>query len=132
MNESKAEGFRLYHPEYFQWSEEERRLDGLLGYFDVIGYYYHRGFLKMDDIVGSLGWILTVLRAKEVVQRYLRFTDERFQKLREENTIDLSHALPPFIYLKRLLDDFERYNQKTGEQRLQVLSEAVPTVGFFS
>jgi len=45
---------RLYDPSTFQFSEEERRLDALLGFFDILGYHHHRGVVHMQDIAGVL------------------------------------------------------------------------------
>lgn len=121
LNEGREVGRRLYHPEWFQGSEEERRLDSLFGYFDVIGYYQHRGLLHIEDIAGTIGFLLTVLREKKVVQRYLDYLEKETQRLAESGKVDLSDSLPPFAYLHRLLDVFDKYNEKTIQTTRQTL-----------
>lgn len=101
-------GSRLYHPRLFQGSIEERKLDALLGYFDVIAYYYAKGYLRIEDIAGSVGYFLAVIKARQVVSDYMKVNREAWATPDYNNTMGVT---PPFAYLQRLLDDLQEYNQ---------------------
>ncbi len=120
LQKGREVGSRLYHPRLFQGSAEERRLDALLGYFDVIAYYYARGYLRIEDIVGSIGYFLAVLKARKVVEHYMNFNRETWKEDKEySNTMGVT---PPFSYLRRLLDDLHDYN-KDSEDKIKKLQE---------
>jgi predicted outer membrane lipoprotein len=110
-------GSRLYHPRLFQGSPEERRLDALLGYFDVIAYYYAKGYLRIEDIVGSVGYFLAVMKARKVVSDYLKANREAWMNPEYNSSMGVT---PPFAYLQRLLDDIQEYNARF-ERRIKVL-----------
>jgi predicted DNA-binding transcriptional regulator len=111
-------GSRLYHPRLFQTSPEERRLDALLGYFDVIAYYYAKGFLRIEDIAGSVGYFLAVMKARKVICEYMKLNHEAWSSPEYNRKMG---ATPPFSYLERLLDDIQKYNERFEEdiKRLQ-------------
>ena len=109
-------GSRFYHPRLFQGSPEERRLDALLGYFDVIAYYYAKGFLRIEDIAGSIGYFLAVMRARAVIAEYMRLTEEAWHSEEYRRM----GSTPPFAYLRRLLDDINQYD-KRFESRIKKL-----------
>ena len=111
LNRSRQEGARLYHPDFFQGSLEEQRLDALLGYFDVIGFYYCRGFLKMEDIAGTLGYYLAFIGRRQVLKRYFEICANPEYWSAESKLF----ATEPFGYLRRLLLDFEKYNREHGD-----------------
>jgi hypothetical protein len=111
-------GRRFYHPALFQGSLEERRLDALLGYFDVIAYYYAKGFLRIEDIIGSIGYFLAVMQDRPVIKEYMRVNKEAWQSP-EYRTMGVT---PPFSYLRRLLADVETYNRKF-ESKIRLLQE---------
>lgn len=102
-------GARLYHPRLFQTSVEERRLDALLGYFDVIAYYYAKGYLRIADIAGSVGYFLAVMGARTVIRDYMKLNQEAWSSPEYNRRMG---ATPPFAYLNRLLDDIQSYNAR--------------------
>ena len=112
LQKDRAVGSRLYHPHLFQGSVEERRLDALLGYFDVIAYYYAKGYLRIEDIGGSVGYFLSVMRARKVVSDYMELNEEVW-KLPEYKSMGVT---PPFAYLRRLLDDIDKHNRRFEKQ----------------
>ncbi len=112
-------GSRLYHPQLFQGSPEERKLDALLGYFDVIGFYYAKGYLRIEDIVGSVGYFLAVMKARQVVCYYLKINREAWADPEYNRTMGVT---PPFAYLNRLLDDIQEYNLRFEKQIKQLQS----------
>jgi hypothetical protein len=111
-------GARLYHPRLFQSSIEERRLDALLGYFDVIAYYYAKGFLRIEDIAGSVGYFLSVMGARNVISDYMKLNQEAWSSPDYNRSMG---ATPPFAYLNRLLEDIKHYNERFDKdiKRLQ-------------
>jgi hypothetical protein len=119
MQGERQPGSRFYHPCLFQGSPEERKLDAFLGFFDVIAYYYARGFLRIEDIAGSVGYFLAVLRARKVVTEYMKLNDEAWRSP-EYKTMGTT---PPFSYLRRLLDDLDSYN-RTFEGRIRKMQAA--------
>lgn len=125
FQDGRKEGNRLYHPGYFQGSQEEMRLDTLLGYLDIIGYYYYRRLVKMEDISGSMGQYLAMIGQRKVVSEYLQICKRRWrEKTREDPSLTLS-AVEPFAYLRRLLAEFEDYNRKTSRKIQQVLDRSM-------
>jgi len=111
MQESRADGCRLYNVDNFQGSQEERRLDALLGYFDLIGYHYLNGVIGMSDIAGVLGYQLAALATRKVVRNYLNTVPPYW----EETSFSKAGGVGPFRYLTVLLDDFLEYNKKNRE-----------------
>lgn len=101
----RKEGSRFYHPELFQGSPEEERLDALFGYFYIIAYRYHRNLISLNDIIGSVGYHLSIMGSKEVISRYLEVTERAWRenpKYRERSKIQ------PHVYLNKLLNDMKK------------------------
>jgi hypothetical protein len=107
INKDRPIGARFFHPALLQLSPEERRLDALLGYFDVVGYYYVKNILQMRDIAGTLGYQLSLMRRRRVVITYLDLTKHWWHTL--PNPEELGVA--PFQYLRKLLDGLAEYNK---------------------
>lgn len=104
LQDGREEGLRFYHPEKFQGSVEEKRLDSLLGYFNIIAYYHNKKVLSLDDINGSIGYHLTVMASRNVIKAYLGLID-RSWKERYAQTYGLEQ---PLLDLKKLLKDVRR------------------------
>lgn len=102
----RTEGNRLYDPDSFQGGEEERRLDALLGYFDIVGYHYWTGALEIKDIARLLGYHLTILAKRDVIVDYLNAVPNYWKKVSGQ-----TEAVGPFRYLTVLLQDFVRFNE---------------------
>ena len=103
MQGGREEGCRLYHPAIFQGSVEEKRLDSLLGYFNIIAYYWSKrggSLLSIDDIDGSIGYQLAVIGERPVVRAYLKQIKDRWE---EEGYAEKFGTLPPYHYLNKLL-----------------------------
>jgi hypothetical protein len=115
LQDGRKEGHRFYHPDHFQGSPEERRLDALLGYLDVIGYQYAHGLVRMADVVGMLGYQLSLVMSREVIKQYLEGTDLRWWK---STSLSKESALVPYLYLRALLAGFKQFNLKY-QNRLQ-------------
>lgn len=103
LQDGRKEGFRFYHPDIFQGSVEEKRLDSLLGYFSIIACYcVKEELLSIDDINGSIGYHLTVMDARTVVKEYMTVIEDGWEK---EGYADKFGMDPPFHYLKILLEE---------------------------
>ena len=106
FQDGREEGFRFYHPGMFQGSAEERRLDSLLGYFNIIAYYYKKEkLLSMDDIDGSIGYHLTVIGERTVIAEYMRIMEEGWKKGKFSKKFGMQE---PFQDLKDLLRNLTR------------------------
>lgn len=114
FQDGREEGFRFYHPGMFQGSTEERRLDSLLGYFNIIAYYYKKEkLLSMNDINGSIGYHLTVIGEKAVIAEYMSIMEEGWKKGEYAEKFGMQE---PFRDLKDLLRDLtlERKDRRNG------------------
>ena len=109
---TRPEGLRPFNPDKFQGTEEERRLDALLGYFDIIGYHYHTGAIDMVEIAGVLGYQLAALSTRDVIREYL----DSLPKYWAESSFSKRgpKAVAPFRYLTVLLTDFQKFNEKNA------------------
>jgi hypothetical protein len=104
----------IYHPDYFQGSEHERKLDAMLGYLNVIGYYHYRGLVSLKDISGSLGYFLAFVRYRKVVQRYIDSIKAEWGKT--DSTLREIHPIHPYFYLELLQDELARQDLKLKKQ----------------
>lgn len=107
LQSGRKPGERFYHPDYFQGSPEERKLDVLLGYLDVIGYQYQHGLVKMPDIVGMLGYQLSMVSSRRVIQNYLDGTNRQWWQSTPQSK---ESALVPYVYLRLLISGFKKFN----------------------
>lgn len=95
-------GSRIYHPQLFWFSPEERRLDGLLDYFNSIGFYMYSGLIEMEDIANILGDYINVIAERKIIEEYLNIcNEENWEKYQ---------GLPPYFYLRFLIESFKNYN----------------------
>jgi K+ transporter len=114
----RQEPCRFYHPELFMGSQEERRIDMLLGYFDLIGYYYHLKLVKMSEIYNTIGYQLSFILARKALSSMI--FNANYEWWKNEPNFQTANASTPFVYLKILLDDFQTY----GEVHKIKISEA--------
>lgn len=109
INHNRIEGTRFYHLTNFQGSEEERKLDSLLYYFDVIGYYYEKGLITLTDVNGTIGYFIDCLSSRKCTKTYLEliFTSGK----------NKPEAIIQFRYLMKLILDFKTLGQQTADKR---------------
>ena len=117
MQAGRTKGNRLYDPTTFQGTEEERRLDALLGYFDIVGYHYWSGALEIKDIARLLGYHLTILSKRRVVLEYLDAVPEYWRRVSGQ-----TESVGPFRYLTVLLQDFVKFNERE-QPRIKRINE---------
>ena len=114
IQDGREEGFRFYHPDVFQGSAEEKRLDSLLGYFNIVAYYYKKEkLLSIDDINGSIGYHLAVMSARTIVSEYMNIIEADWEKGGYAKKFGIQE---PFRDLKVLLRDLtlERKDRRNG------------------
>ncbi len=104
----KWSGFNIFHPEIFQGSDEEKRIDALFGYLNVIGYYHARGLLHLRDISGTLGYFLAHMSQRKVVRAYMQIMNEAWEQRGSKHRE--IYPIPPYSYLEHLLREIERRN----------------------
>lgn len=107
----RREGNRYYHPDCFQGSEEERLLDALIGYLDIVGYHYWYGMIRMRDIAALLNYQLATLASRKVIARYLKGSGKDWWA---HSTISTGSAAAqlPYLYFRHMLGDYVEYNEK--------------------
>lgn len=106
---------RFWHPETLPRSPEERRIDSLMGYFDVLAYYWQIGYASLEEMHGLLGTYLGLLNAKRATRDYVRNMQSRWDAHGFNRLV--SHA--PFEHLCKLLEAYEREYQKDLPQSLE-------------
>ena len=114
INAKKTNGERCYHPKYFQGSDEELNLDGILGFFDIIGYHHHMQLVPVEDIVSTVGFYLRAINSNLAIREYLNIIRERWEKDKEfQKAYGLLHT---FYYLDQLLIAIQEYDQKNASK----------------
>jgi hypothetical protein len=106
MQGARTKGQKLYNPKTFIGSAEERRLDALLGFFDVIGYHHYKGIVHMRDVAGVFGFQLAALATRQVIKDYRAAIPEHWPTssfAKDFNTV------APFRYLEELLKAFQAH-----------------------
>lgn len=109
----RGKGQRLYHPKLFQGSVEEKRLDSLLGYFNLIAYYYYSKpqTLTIEDIEGSIGFHIVSACRNKAVAEYFAIIEDVWKKDRERLT-SLYGEREPFHYLRKLNKELKTLRTK--------------------
>ena len=125
LNIGRAEGRRLYDPDFFQGSEEEKRLDAVLHFFDVLAYGYRSKMISVADLAGVAGYHLTIIGSREVTTYFLKRNKEFWDNLPYRERVG---AEPPFENLRVLLKAVKQYNRtaRAKEQLQGTLKEKQP------
>lgn len=111
---SKEPGSRFFHPLFFQFSPEEKKLDGLLDHLNTIGLYLREGLIHDEDVVSMLGDYLAVIANRKIVKEYLKVCEEKWKY---RDAPDSVGASPPYKHLNFLLVSYELQNLKEVERR---------------
>lgn len=115
LNEGRSEGFRYYDPDFFQHSPEERRLDSVLHYFDMLAYNRERHLISVEDITGVAGYHLAVIGSRSVIRYYLARNRDWWEKLPYKQRVG---AEEPYRHLRSLLEEIERRNKRDAAREL--------------
>lgn len=99
-------GSRFFYPLFFQFSPEEKKLDGLLDYFNTIGLYLYGGLIRMEDVVTILGDYIAVLADRRIVVEYLELCNNP-DEWKYDDTVGAS---TPYQHLRFLLESYKEYN----------------------
>lgn len=94
----RKEGSRLYHPNVFQGSIEEKWLDIFLGHLNMIGYYLSQNMIDSIELMGYSRHMIRVVKSRGVIQEYIRVMDRKEKEYKEK------FGGVPFEYLKSLFD----------------------------
>lgn len=114
MNTGRSVGLRMYDTEQEALSktEEERRLDCLLGYVDIIAYHYCKGLIRMHDIAGTLGFHLAIIHSRQAITDYRRSIPGAWGK-KYGNVY--GHNSVPLRFLDRMLEDYVLFCKRTDQ-----------------
>ncbi len=104
-------GQRYYHPDCFQGSEEERKLDALIGYLDIVGYHYYYGLIRMKDLAAVLNYQLAALSSRKVIANYLHISGEEWWGTTSMGAGSGGAPLP-YLYFRNMLGDYVTYNEQ--------------------
>lgn len=112
INEGRKIGSRYYHPRYFQLSLEEKKLDSLLGFFDVVAYQYSKRILSLEDILGTVGYYLVVINARKASKAYLDYIETEWRN----TPYGKSGAKQPYSHLLNLLKNIDKEMEKRKKE----------------
>lgn len=104
-------GTRFYHPDCFQGSEEERRLDALIGYMDIVGYHYYYGIVRMKDLAALINYHLAALSSRNVIKKYMKVSGTGWWNSTDIKEGSKSVQLP-YLYFRHMLAEFIDYNER--------------------
>jgi len=122
LQKNKEAGRRFYHPLFFQFSDEEKKLDSLLDYFNAVGFYLCKGQIKMEDVVALLGDYLAVLADRKIIAAYLRLCNSPAE-WKYDDTVGAS---TPFPHLHYLIESYKEYNSRAyKKKRDAMVQEAI-------
>ncbi len=118
INKNRKSGTRYYHPAYFQGSEEERRLDRLLGYFDIIAFHVQNNDFPIEDVESLLGYQINAIGSSQPIKHYMEIIEDNWKdnavyRRRFGNTI-------PYYHLRQLIHDIHDRRRK-AENRMHKL-----------
>lgn len=106
MNIGRAEGQRFWDYKTVS-GEEERLLDALLGFLDIVAYHYHSHLIQMKDIAGVLGYHLAILSTRRCITEYRKSITNFWSNSKTGKEFG-SNAVP-LRYLNVLLEDYLSY-----------------------
>lgn len=116
MNAGRVPGSRLFDPATVSGTEEERRLDALLGYLDIIAYHHHRRLIHMRDIAGVLGYHLAIIGNRQAITAYRASIPEFWQNSMFGQIYGTNSV--PLRYLDKLLKDYQAYCERQNRSAL--------------
>lgn len=102
---AEGSGLRRWHPQLLPESPEEGRVDEVLSYFNVLGDYYERGSLDVDEIGDVATFYLRAIGNCEAFRSYLTLIMEVFSE--EGSAVRERYGYPSFGNLCLLLNDLE-------------------------
>lgn len=108
INKDKKNGERYYNIYTFTGSEEERRLDSVLYYFDIVAYYFNAKLLTIQEIEGTLGYFLDVLTVRKSVRDYINLIKKEWA----DSTYGKQGSVQPLRNLDKLIVSFEKRKEK--------------------
>lgn len=113
---SDVPGARFFYPAFFQYSLEEKKLDGLLDYFNTIGLYLYEGLVSIEDVVSLLGDYVAILADRKVIKEYLALCDAPGE-WKYSGSVGAS---TPYEQLRFLLVSYERYNTEVRNRKRMI------------
>ena len=69
-----------YHPWLFQRSDEEKRLDALLGFITGVEYYCAKGLISIPEVYKQMGHHLLILNERKVMKQYFQANEFGWQQ----------------------------------------------------
>lgn len=74
-DDGRPETCPTYHPWLFQGSEEEGRINALLGFLNGVDYYCAKGLIGVGEVYRHIGPHLLILHSRKVMESYFEIND---------------------------------------------------------
>lgn len=107
-----------YHPWLFQGSQEEQRIDALLGFLNGVDYYCAKGHISVGEIYRHMGTHLLTLRSKKVMESYFEINDAAWKTRRFQGDMGVQ---PATKRARDLLDCIKAYDDLLKIKMLRAL-----------
>ena len=113
LQNGRSAGKRLYYPPFFHFSDEERRLDGVLDFFNSLAYYWHEGLVSVEEIGNTLGEYLVVISDRKVIREYLDYSNDPAESKYRERF----GSIAAYLYLGLFLEHYRIFNFESSRQK---------------
>ncbi|WP_008545198.1 hypothetical protein [Bradyrhizobium sp. CCGE-LA001] len=122
-NRMRKAGTRRWHPRHFWGTQEEGMVDALLSQLNVLGDYYERGMLSVEEIGGVAEFYLLGVLNCHAFQAYIHLLRQGFRGETKEFPLepDIDGIMktanrrklgsPPYRHLCVLLRDLEKFRK---------------------
>lgn len=129
-NAGRTGGAGHWHPVVLQGTPEEHRIDAFLSHLNILGEYYERGMLSLDEIGGVAEYYLLGVHNCYAFQAYVYRLRQAFRGeaglavTGKDNPYRQKFAFPPFRHACLLLYEVNR-NCRTRETEVYELFDSV-------
>jgi hypothetical protein len=104
----------FFNPKDVIGTQQERRLDNLLGFFNTLGYDLERKLVCIEDISGMFGVQLDHFVQRKIVNEYLLEIEANWPKM--ESFHDRYNSPVPFTDLRRMINAYIKYRKEKGRR----------------
>jgi hypothetical protein len=123
VNNGRVIGSGRWHPVALADTIEENRIDALLSHLNILGDYYERGMLSLDEIGGVAEYYLLGVHNCYAFQAYIHLIRQGFRGEGEYQPTDggktrnrLKFVMPPFRHACLLLHELDLYSKKREDE----------------
>ena len=110
--EGVAPDLCFFNPRQILGSQQERRLDNLLGFFNTLGYDLERKLVAIEDVAGMFGIQLDHFVQRKIINEYLFQIEINWPRL--DSFHERYQAPVPFTDLRRMINEYVRFRRSQG------------------